>query len=148
MIHRNVVVRTTFAVVIWSILCSCTSTPSIPGGLSLDNPLLSSLTKSLGVTPTQAVGSVGSMLSMAQQKLPAGTFDQIAKVIPGASQYLDGAKALGLLKSPITDMAGLSKTMSGLGIKPETAAKMVPAVTDYVTKASPSLGKTLAGVFG
>ena len=87
------------------------------------------------------------MLSMDQQKLPAGTFDQIAKVIPGASQCLDGAKALGLLKTPITDMAGLGKTMSGLGIKPDTAAKMAPALTDYVAKANPSLGKSLASVF-
>jgi Protein of unknown function VcgC/VcgE (DUF2780) len=115
--------------------------------LSAANPLVSSLTSSLGVTPTQAIGGVGSMLSMAQQKLPAGTFDQIAKVVPGASQFLDGAKTLGLLNSPITDKAGLGKTSSGLGIKPETAAKMVPAVTDYVAKASPSLGNTLASVF-
>lgn len=48
---------------------------------SMADPLIGGLTKSLGVTENQAMGGVGSVLTLAQENLAAGQFNQIASVI-------------------------------------------------------------------
>ena len=45
------------------------------------------------------------------------------------------AKSLGAVTAPIGNWSGLTGALSRLGISPTTAAKFVPAVTDYVGKA-------------
>lgn len=103
--------------------------PSMP---SLSNPLLGQLTKSLGVSSDQAQGGVGSILTLAREKLAAGDFDKIAAVIPGASKYIEKAKSLGAVAGPIGNALGLSSALGKLGISPATAAKFIPQVTQYV----------------
>jgi hypothetical protein len=93
------------------------------------------LTSQLGVSSNQAEGGIGSMLKLAQEKLSAGDFDQVAAVIPGAQKYLDKAKSLGAYSGAIGNLAGLNGALGKLGIPPETAAKFVPMVTDFVGKA-------------
>jgi hypothetical protein len=102
---------------------------------SMADPLIGGLTSSLGVTENQAMGGVGSILTLAQEKLAKGEFDQIAKVIPGASKYLDMAKSLGAVTGPLGNRSGLNSALTRLGISPSTTAKFVPAVTDFVGKA-------------
>ena len=92
------------------------------------------LTRNLGVTQNQAEGGVGSILKLAQEKLSAGDFDMVAKAVPGAQKYLDKARSLGAYTGALNDMAGLNGALSKLGIPPETSAKLVPAVTNYVGK--------------
>jgi hypothetical protein len=105
------------------------------------------LTSTLGVTPQQAEGGVGSILKLANEKLVKGDFDQIAALIPGASKYMDTAKKLGAYAGTIGDLAGLTSSLGKLGISPQTAAQFIPAVTDFVGKAGGSdLGAKLAGV--
>jgi hypothetical protein len=106
----------------------------LPSMSSLSNPLLGQLTKSLGVTSDQAEGGVGSMLTLAQEKLVAGDFDKIAAVIPGAGKYMEKAKSLGAVTGPIGNALGLNSSLGKLGISPSTAAKFVPQVTKYVGK--------------
>ena len=101
---------------------------------SMADPLVGGLTKSLGVTENQAMGGVGSVLTLAQEKLSSGQFNQVASAIPGASKYLDMAKSLGAVTGPIGNKAGLSSALGRLGISPDKAAKFVPAVTDFVGK--------------
>jgi hypothetical protein len=92
------------------------------------------LSKNLGVSQNQAEGGVGSMLKLAQEKLSAGDFDMVAKAVPGAQKYLDKAKSLGAYTGAVNNAAGLNGALAKLGIPPETAAKFVPAVTNYVGK--------------
>lgn len=101
---------------------------------SASGSLTGMLASKLGVTQNQAEGGVGSMLKLAQEKLSAGDFDQVAKAIPGAQKYLDKAKALGAYTGALNNLGGLNGALSKLGIPPETAAKFVPAVTNYVGK--------------
>jgi len=96
--------------------------------------LMSMLSGQLGVTQNQAEGGVGSMLKLAQEKLAKGDFDKVAAAIPGASKYLDKAKSLGAYSGSVGNMAGLNSALGKLGIPPETAAKFMPLVTDYVGK--------------
>jgi len=101
---------------------------------SLPNPLLTTLTSTLGLSQDQAEGGLGSILTLAQEKLAAGDFDKIAAVIPGASKYLEKAKALGAVAGPLVNSAGLTSALGKLGISPATAAKFIPKVTKYVGK--------------
>jgi hypothetical protein len=119
------------------------SMPSMPGGT---DALVSTLTSTLGVTEKQAQGGVGSILTLAQEKLAAGDFDKIAAVVPGLKKYLDMAKSLGAVTGPVGSLTGLNSALGRLGITPDKAAKFVPAVTDFVSKAGgPEVGKLLSG---
>jgi len=117
---------------------------SLPGSLqSMANPLMSKLTSSLGVTQDQAEGGVGSILTLAQEKLAKGDFDKVAALIPGASGYLEKAKSLGAVAGPLLNGAGLNGALGKLGIDAATAAKFVPQVTKFVSKAG---GSKLGGL--
>jgi len=101
---------------------------------SASGSLTGMLASKLGVTQNQAEGGVGSMLKLAQEKLSAGDFDQVAKAIPGAQKYLDKAKSLGAYTGALQNLGGLKGAFTKLGISPETADKFMPAVTNYVSK--------------
>jgi len=136
--HRRILVPGLLLALIT--LAGCASTDSAVSGatkaLSGDSSsLLGMLTGSLGVTQNQAEGGVGSMLKLAQEKLAAGDFDKVAAAIPGAQKYLDKAKSLNAFAGNIGDLAGLTSAFGKLGISPATAAKFVPSVTDFVSKA-------------
>lgn len=116
-------------------------------GSAVKDPLMGMLTSQLGVTENQAKGGVGSILTLAQEKLVKGDFDKIAAVIPGASKYLETAKQLGAVTGPVQDLAGLKGSLGKLGMTPDTIAKFIPAVSDFVSKAGGSeVGNLLAGV--
>jgi hypothetical protein len=105
---------------------------------SLKDPLLGMLTSQLGVTDNQAKGGVGSLLTLAKEKLPAADFTKLANVVPGASKYMALAKTLGAVAGPLKNVAGLNGALGKLGMSTETIAKFIPAVTDFMGKAGGS----------
>lgn len=116
-------------------------------GGALKDPLMGMLTSTLGVTPDQAKGGVGSILTLAQEKLIKGDFDKIAAVVPGTSKYVQQAKALGAVTGPIKNLDGLKSSLGKLGMQPATVSKFIPAVTDFVGKAGgKDVGNLLASV--
>jgi len=114
------------------VLFGCASTKAT------GNPLMGMLTEPLGLTEEQAGGGIGSMLTLAQEKLTSGDFSKVASAIPGSSQYLDKAKSLGAVTGPLTNAAGLTGAFNHLGISPSVAQKFVPTVTNFVGKAAGS----------
>jgi hypothetical protein len=114
-----------------ALLSGCSSMDSMMGGQS--SALLKQLTSQLGVTDTQAAGGVGGMLKLAQEKLSAGDFDQVAKAIPGADKYLATAKQF-LGGTNVGSAAGLQGIFSKLGMSPDMVDKFKPIVSDYVSK--------------
>ena len=120
---------------------------SLKALLSSSDPLVGAVKSTLGVTDAQAEGGLGSILTLAQEKLAKGDFDKIAQVIPGSQKYLDAAKKLGAVTGPLTNSAGLNSAYSRLGIPPEKAAKFTPTVLDAVGKVGgDSARDLLAGV--
>ncbi|HEY6644960.1 DUF2780 domain-containing protein [Povalibacter sp.] len=114
---------------------------------AMKSPLLGMLTSQLGVTEQQATGGIGSYLTLAQEKLAKGDFDRIAGLVPGASKYMEQAKALGAVTGPLKNLAGLNGALGNLGMQPETVAKFAPTVTDYLGKAGGSgVQSMLAGI--
>jgi|SRR5215831_1424266 len=104
------------------------------------------LGKSLGVSGDQASGGVGSILSLAQNKLSASDYTKVASAIPGSDQYVQKAKDLGAVPSGgITDKSGLDAAYQKLGISPEVAKKFTPMVVDYAGKVG---GSTVGSLLG
>ena len=121
-------VGTALSILFLSLLGACSSMESMTG-----QDLTGTLTKSLGVTETQATGGVGAMLQLAQEKLTAGEFDQIAKAIPGSQKYLDTAKQL-LGGAKVGDSAGLQSAFGKLGMSPDMVNLFKPVVSEYAGK--------------
>jgi hypothetical protein len=107
------------------------------------------LRSTLGLSQEQLEGGLGSILTLAQEKLVAGDFDKIASVIPGADRYLAQAKELGAVIGPIGNTAGLNESLGRLGINQETAEKFVPAVKEVVSRlGGEDVGNLLGSVLG
>ena len=111
--------------------------PTLPSGvgdaLKAKAPSLTGLLASqVGVTDKQATGGVGSILTLAKEKLAAGDFTQVASAVPGADGYIQKAKSLGAVTGRLGGMPGLNAALRRLGISPEVAAKFTPAVVNFV----------------
>lgn len=109
----------------------------------LASPLSGMLSDQLGVTEDQAEGGIGSMLSLASERLSADDFQKLAGAIPGADGYIDRAKELGAVAGPLKSMADLNGALSKLGISPEMAGRFVPMVTDLVGKVGGDQARSL-----
>ena len=118
-------------------------------GESLGGSMSDILQSTLGIDQDQADGGIGSMLSLASEKLDAGDFDELAGMIPGAEKYMDSAKSLGAVSGPLKDLGGLNEALGSLGISPEIVEKFMPIITDYLGKLGGEDAKNLlAKVFG
>lgn len=115
---------------------------ALPGvGLSqvsmpdLDKASMAGLLQSeLDVTEDQAKGGIGSVLTLAQERLDPGEFGRLTAAIPGAESYMSLAETLGAVSGPLKNMAGVTSALGKLGISPQTAAKFVPTMTDALAK--------------
>jgi hypothetical protein len=136
--------RSFIIAVLASIACMSLAAPSTSQA-ALDP--FKALSSTLGLSKNQAEGGLGSMLTLAQEKLEKGDFDKVANAIPGASKYLAKAKSLGAVNGPLKNLAGLKDALGKLGINEETASKFLSSVPDIVSKTGGSdVGKLLSSV--
>lgn len=116
---------------------------------SMGGSLSGLLQGELDLSEDQADGSIGSMLSLASQKLSAGDYDKFAGMIPGADKYLASAKSLGAVAEPLASLGDFNNALSSLGISADTIEKYVPMITEYVGKLGGDEAKALLGqLFG
>src|SRR5215813_11440659 len=126
-------------------LASCASGNALAGLAS--NPLVSSLTSGLGVSPEQAVGGSGAMLGYAQNKLSPDQFSAVSKAIPGAGDITKAAGPL-LGGSSLNSLADVQGAFSKLGMSPDMVSKFAPILSDQVGKvAGPQVAGLLGGLF-
>ena len=92
---------------------------------------------------SQIEGGLGSLMSLAKSQLSGDDFSKITSAIPGVDKYLDAAKSLGVLDSPITSLAGLKDALGKLGMSPDTISKFVPAAVSALGKVG---GADVAGL--
>ncbi|MDF0651430.1 MAG: hypothetical protein CV081_09930 [Nitrospira sp. LK265] len=107
------------------------------------NVLTQLVTSQLGVTADQANGGVGSILSLAKEKLPSMDFTTLTKFIPGADSFMKAANDLGAVTGPIGDQAGLTSAFSRLGMGPDMVPKFSQTMSDFVGKAGGDQAKNL-----
>ena len=101
------------------------------------------LTSQLGVTQNQATGGVGSVLTLAKEKLPSMDFNTLAKFIPGSDTLLKAAKELGAVTGPISEKAGLEAAFSRLGMGSDSVPKFIQTMGDFVGKAGDDSARNL-----
>jgi hypothetical protein len=92
------------------------------------------LTNQLGVTSNQAMGGVGSILSLAKERLSSMQFSTLSQLIPGADTYMKTAKDLGAVTGPVGDRAGLASAFSRLGMGGDMVPKFTQILSDFVGK--------------
>jgi hypothetical protein len=136
--------RTLISAVLVSIALAAIGRSS-PADAALDP--FKALSSTLGLSKNQAEGGLGSILTLAQEKLEKGDFDKVANAIPGASKYLAKAKSLGAVAGPLKNLEGLKGALGKLGINEETASKFLSSVPEIVSKTGGSdVGKLLGSV--
>ncbi|BCA53054.1 hypothetical protein W02_01940 [Nitrospira sp. KM1] len=92
------------------------------------------LSNQLGVTANQATGGVGSMLTLAKERLSGMDFNTLSTFIPGADSFMKSAKDLGAVTGPVGDQAGLKSAFSRLGMGQDMVPKFNQTVSDFVGK--------------
>jgi hypothetical protein len=119
--------------------------------------LVGELVKETGVTPKQAQVAAGALFGVARSKLSVADFGKVAGVVPGMDGLLKAAAPpdpkmaavaalAGSAGGGIGTMAAAVSTMSKLGLKPDTIAKMTPALVKVVQgKGGADVGALLAG---
>ena len=113
--------------------CSSTgSTMDAAKSMYASDSLVSSL-GSLGMSPSQATGSLGSLVSLASNRLSEADFAKFSGYLPNADKYLKSAEAAGLLKSPVKDVAGLNNNFAALGVEPNVARGFLGEMSKYFT---------------
>jgi len=127
--------------------CSKNSTSSAMSSMTAlaSDPLITSLTSSLGLNASQAIGGAGALLGLAQKNLAGADWSKIAGAIPGVSSLISEAKTMGGI-SKFTDLAALAPAFTKMKLNGDQVKALTPALTDYVSKAAgPEVGNMLAG---
>ncbi|OQW77480.1 MAG: hypothetical protein BVN35_04995 [Proteobacteria bacterium ST_bin11] len=112
--------------------------------------LIDVLVGQLGISPQQALGGVGSIFSVAQQRMNPGDFSQLSDAVPGIDRYLSavpqqgsasGSQSLlgaagGLMGGQLGGLANLAGSFQSLGMNPSLVSQFVPVVLQYVQNQS------------
>lgn len=113
--------------------CASTGSPmDATKGVFAADSLVGSLGK-LGMSPSQATGSLGSLVSLASNRLSPADFAKFSGYLPNADKYLKAAEAAGLLKTPVKDVAGLNNNFATLGVEPNVARSFLGEMSKYFT---------------
>jgi hypothetical protein len=106
--------------------------------------LVRQLVGDLAITPAQAQGAAGTLFGLAKTKLTTADFAKVAGAVPNMDGLLKAApaadpkaSALDMIAkaggtSGLGAVAGVAGTLSKLGLKPETIAKLAPSLIKAV----------------
>ena len=124
------------------------SLPATTAGVATADSLINTLTGKLGISQPQALGGLGSIFSLAQQRLSPGDFSTLSNSVPGIGQYLAAApqpvaptqssallgiagSLLGGQSNNLASMAALAGSFQSLGMNPSMTAQFIPMVLQY-----------------
>lgn len=122
--------------------CSSTGGKNAISSLSTE-PAVTSLMQSAGVTANQAIGGLGSILSLARAKVSPEDFTKLAAGIPSADQYMSALSGMGVNGGDIKTALDLESAFKTLGMNKDTMLKFTPAAVNYVRTSG---GEAAAGV--
>jgi hypothetical protein len=96
--------------------------------------LVSQLQNQLGVSPTQAAGGTGALMSLAKNQLEGNQFSQITDKVSGLSSLLGGnsSSVLGSLIPKVSSMADAKKTFDALGLSANSISQFAPMILDFL----------------
>ena len=125
-----------------------TTLPTTAAGVATADGLVNTLTGQLGISQPQALGGLGSIFSLAQQRLNPGDFSTLSNSVPGIGQYLAAApqpvaptqssallgvagSLLGGQSNNLASMAALAGSFQALGMNSSMTAQFIPLVLQY-----------------
>jgi hypothetical protein len=123
--------------------------PATTAGVATTDNLVNTLTGQLGISQPQALGGLGSIFSLAQQRLNPGDFSSLSNSVPGIGQYLAAApqpvaptqssallgvagSLLGGQSSALNSIAALAGSFQSLGMNSSMTAQFIPVVLQYL----------------
>ncbi len=104
-----------------------------------NSPIVDTLQSQLSVTPEQAVGGVGALLSVAQNSLGSSEQKELNSLIPGT----DLLSSSGLVNM-ITSMDSVKTAFTSLGIDPALVTQFAPIILQGLQSQGASDGLTSA----
>jgi hypothetical protein len=119
---------------------------------SVSPELVGSLSKELNVTPFQAQGGAGALLGLAKTRLKPEEFAKVSSAIPGTDGLLKAAPAVaggGMMggMGGAMGLASLGNSFKQLGLSPDMAMKMAPALVTFLDgKGAADAARLLGGV--
>lgn len=93
--------------------------------------LIDSLTKSLGVTPSQAAGGMAALLNKAKEGMGEAQFSKLLLGVPDLSSLMENAGGLGSMLGG-ADMASLADRFTALGLDSDMIGKFTSQLLEYV----------------
>jgi hypothetical protein len=91
-----------------------------------NNTLINSLSSSLGVTSTQAIGGSAALLNSAKSKMDSNQFSQLTEQTPGFGDILNSSAATSLLGSSTPQ-----SQFEALGMDSSMIKQFAPIILDY-----------------
>jgi hypothetical protein len=127
---------------------SCSSSPSasneMAGALTVAAPFIETLSKSVpGLSEAQAILGAGSLLGLAKTEMPAESFSQVSKAVPGTDALIAEAVKQGAPAAP-TSLAQVGSFLNSKGISATQVNQLAAAIGQTVKSSVP---ETVAGAF-
>src|SRR5262245_62557070 len=94
--------------------------------------LVPALEQRFGLNEGQVRGALGALLVYVRERLPKPDFDQFAARIPDADRIMQEVKTRGIVTRPLDDIDDYAAALSSLGIAEGVAARIPPAVQEYL----------------
>jgi hypothetical protein len=119
--------------------------PTTMSGMDAAAPLLGSVTDAVpGLSTSQAATGTGSLLGLAQAKMPPDQFSQIQSALPGTDALIGGAQKAGLPSSAgLTGLSSLNGVFTKAGISPTQVQQIIPVMSNAISKSgNPALAQS------
>jgi Protein of unknown function VcgC/VcgE (DUF2780) len=115
---------------------SSSGTAPLPNPLGASTEVVSQVQKSVpDLTQLQTANGMGGILFYAQSQMQPADFKQVASAFPGSDNLIRQGSKLGM-PSEMTGLTSLSGSLKNAGVSQDQFQKMVPAMTDIVSKKS------------
>jgi hypothetical protein len=93
--------------------------------------LIDSLTKSLGVTPSQAAGGTAALLNKAKEGMGEEQFSKLLSGVPDLSSLMENTGGLGSMLGG-ANVSSLADQFAALGLDSEMIGKFTSQLLEYV----------------
>jgi hypothetical protein len=95
-----------------------------------ENDLISSITKNIGITPTQATAGTATIMQYAKSQISDTDYTSLLKDVPALSNLNTSSLTDSLLGS-VTSLESVQTAFKTLGIDPSLVNQFVPLIIDY-----------------
>jgi hypothetical protein len=107
------------------------------------NSLVDTVSSSLGVTNTQAVGGITALLSSAASNMSKDDVNSLTTKVPELSSFMGGDSSTSNLLSSIASNATVQEQFSALGLDASMIAKFTPLILNFINSEA---GSTLMNI--